>query len=295
MKLFSKLIMVFFVSFQLNLYSQILNAGFENWNTNNDPENWFSLDVFGFADGVQQSSDSHSGASAAKFEIVSVGGLGIRHFPILWSGDIGNGFPVAQRYGSLNGFYKFITTTGDALLMIEVIMTKYNSSMGFSIAVGEGNLLTFQEVSSYSEFSVPITYFDEEVPDTIEIYIQVADTSSNSSGGIGSYALIDDLSLGESTVVKPVNNKPVSFSLSQNYPNPFNPSTKINFSILEQSYVELMIYDILGNKITKLVSDTYSSGEYTVDFNAENLPAGIYLARITAGKYSNTVKMTLLK
>ncbi|RPI72707.1 MAG: T9SS C-terminal target domain-containing protein, partial [Ignavibacteriales bacterium] len=72
-------------------------------------------------------------------------------------------------------------------------------------------------------------------------------------------------------------------------------STKINFSLPKQSYVDLTVYDILGNEITRLVSDNYSAGEYSVDFNADNLPAGVYMARISAGKYSHTVKMVLLK
>jgi hypothetical protein len=124
----------------------------------------------------------------------------------------------------------------------------------------------------------------------------VSDTSSEDHiGEIGTVALIDDLSLGGPSSVNLENNNPASYSLLQNYPNPFNPSTKINFSITEQSYVELIVYDILGNEITKLVSDNYPAGEYSVDFNAENLPNGIYIAKMNAGKYSKAIKMTLLK
>ena len=123
----------------------------------------------------------------------------------------------------------------------------------------------------------------------------MVDTSEEGSGGTGSYALIDDLSFGGPTDVEQVGQIPSAYSLKQNYPNPFNPSTKINFSITEQSYVELTIYDILGNEISKLVNDNYPAGEYSVDFNAGNLPNGIYIAKINAGKYSKAIKMTLLK
>jgi len=283
MKIITKFFFVFFLVMQVNTFSQIPNAGFENW-TMDDPDGWSTLD-FGFYNSVTQSSDNHSGSSAAKLEIVDFGGNPIYAF--MFADSIG----VSERHGSLNGYYKFIPQSDKDVLDIAVLMSD-GSVFNF---IGGGFLEFGGTVSSYTQFSVPIDYFSSETPDTAFIEFIVVDTSKDGSGGIGSYALIDDLSFGGPTDVEPVDQIPSAYSLKQNYPNPFNPSTKIIFSITEQSYVDLTVYDILGNEITKLVSDNYPAGEYSVDFNAENLPGGVYIARLSAGKYLNAIKMTLLK
>jgi photosystem II stability/assembly factor-like uncharacterized protein len=88
---------------------------------------------------------------------------------------------------------------------------------------------------------------------------------------------------------------PVRFSLEQNYPNPFNPSTKIKYQISELSFVTLKVYDVLGSEIVPLVNEEKSMGSYTVDFNAEQLPSGIYFYRLQTPNFTQTKKMILLK
>lgn len=89
--------------------------------------------------------------------------------------------------------------------------------------------------------------------------------------------------------------KSKKFTLSQNYPNPFNPSTKIKYSIAENSFVSLKIYDILGNEVVELVNEYKSMGEYQIEFNAAELPSGIYLYTLVSGNYISTKKLILLK
>ncbi len=96
------------------------------------------------------------------------------------------------------------------------------------------------------------------------------------------------------------NGIPSEFRLEQNYPNPFNPSTKIKYQIPsiakgEMSNVKIIIYDMLGNEITNLVNEPKPAGNYEVDFNAANLPSGIYFYRLSAGSYLESKKMVLLK
>ncbi len=85
------------------------------------------------------------------------------------------------------------------------------------------------------------------------------------------------------------------YSLSQNYPNPFNPTTRIFYSIKEAGMVSLSVYDILGNEVSVLVKEDKSPGSYSVTFNAGNLPSGIYFYKLTAGRFSETKKLILLK
>jgi len=91
------------------------------------------------------------------------------------------------------------------------------------------------------------------------------------------------------------NNTPSGFILKQNYPNPFNPSTKIEFEIPEQSFVKLEIYNLLGEKIVNLVSETLSAGAYRYEWIASDLPSGIYFYRLTASEFIKTKKILLLK
>ena len=88
---------------------------------------------------------------------------------------------------------------------------------------------------------------------------------------------------------------PTQYSLSQNYPNPFNPSTKIEYSLPEASYVDLKVYDILGNEIVTLVNEEQSAGTYRADFTSSNLSSGFYIARLIVGNQVKTIKMSLLK
>lgn len=85
------------------------------------------------------------------------------------------------------------------------------------------------------------------------------------------------------------------FVLVQNYPNPFNPSTKIEYSIAENSFVSLKVYDILGNEVAELVNEYKSMGEYQIEFNAAELPSGIYFYTLVSGNYISTKKLILLK
>jgi hypothetical protein len=88
---------------------------------------------------------------------------------------------------------------------------------------------------------------------------------------------------------------PHQFRLDQNYPNPFNPVTQIRFSIREENNVRLVIYDLLGRKVADLINETIQPGEYTVNFEAGNLPSGVYIYRLQSGSYVNQKRMILLK
>jgi hypothetical protein len=93
------------------------------------------------------------------------------------------------------------------------------------------------------------------------------------------------------------NNKniPSSYNLYQNYPNPFNPITKIKFDIPKQGFVSLKIFDILGREVKILVSEIKTVGSYTIDFDASDLPSGIYLGRLESNGYVITKRMVMVK
>jgi len=88
---------------------------------------------------------------------------------------------------------------------------------------------------------------------------------------------------------------PQNYKLLQNYPNPFNPITNIKYQIVENSYVLLKVYDILGREITTLVNEQQKAGTYLVDWNAESNPSGTFFYRLITYHYTETKKMLLIK
>ena len=93
---------------------------------------------------------------------------------------------------------------------------------------------------------------------------------------------------------------PAVYSLDQNYPNPFNPTTKIDFSLANNSKVTLKVYDVLGRQIAELLNSNLTAGSHTVNFNASSIPSGVYFYRLEAkgnnGKdFTSIKKMILMK
>ncbi len=88
---------------------------------------------------------------------------------------------------------------------------------------------------------------------------------------------------------------PEGFLLSQNYPNPFNPSTIIHYQLPGKGFVELGIYNTLGQKIVTLVSEEQTAGFHKVEFNGHDLASGVYLYRISVGNWHEVKKMVFLK
>lgn len=83
--------------------------------------------------------------------------------------------------------------------------------------------------------------------------------------------------------------------LSGNYPNPFNPSTSIEFSLPRDEFVSLKIYDVRGREVSILESNNLEAGQHRYQWDASGLADGVYLYQLTAGDFSETRKMTLVK
>ncbi len=93
---------------------------------------------------------------------------------------------------------------------------------------------------------------------------------------------------------------PREFSLYQNYPNPFNPVTKIKFDVKakgnsEKAKINLTVFDLLGKEVENLVNAELSPGVYEVDYDASNLPSGVYFYKLVSGEFSESKRMVLVK
>jgi len=122
-------------------------------------------------------------------------------------------------------------------------------------------------------------------------------------------AAIDDIEILAVEEVTAIDDKdlistlPTKFELSQNYPNPFNPSTNIKYSVPENGFVKLSVYNLIGEEVIVLVNESVDAGFYEIEFNAAYLPSGIYFYQLRAGSPSagsgqsfvETKKMVLLR
>ena len=86
-----------------------------------------------------------------------------------------------------------------------------------------------------------------------------------------------------------------SFALERNYPNPFNPTTTIEYSLGLAGPTKLMIYDVLGRELVKLVDEYRPAGTHKVVWNASSMPSGVYFYRLESSNFVRTQKMILMK
>jgi hypothetical protein len=265
---------------------EIPNPGFESWpgTNNNSPEGWFANNPPTGPTTVFASLNSHSGMFSAALRVLEISGFPFP--PILSAGAEGTGFPVTQRYEALNGWYEFTPSTGD---YFNVSIQMWAGGIQGTV-IGIGLFSAQTTTTDWTQFSAPIIYSDPGTPDwcTVQIIVGI----NQSSGG---EAVVDDLSFGSANSVELIGGNPTSYKLMQNYPNPFNPTTYIEYSIPEESFVELKVYDVLGNGVATLVNEVQNAGVYKADFSGSDLASGLYIAKITAGNYTNTIKMSLLK
>ncbi|MCK5738526.1 T9SS type A sorting domain-containing protein, partial [bacterium] len=97
-----------------------------------------------------------------------------------------------------------------------------------------------------------------------------------------------------------LNVKPESYAVLRNYPNPFNPETTMEYTIPENSLVELAVYNMLGQKIRTMINDFRPAGNYRAVWDGRDnfgmtVPSGVYIARMTGNGFSINTKMLLIK
>jgi hypothetical protein len=260
--------------------NSVPNSSFENW-TGNTPDGWFANNPPSGPQTVVSSNDAHSGSFSAKLEVVEFTGF---PFPPLLSAGTGGGFAVTERHSAVSGYYKFSPQMGDVITVTVQMMQGTN-------VIGTGFFDANSASSNWTQFTVPINYSGSGNPDMCLILIQVI--INTSSGGI---AQVDDIEFSSATNLATDDNHllPAEFELHQNYPNPFNPSTVINFALPHQSDVQLELFDVVGKKISTLISENLPAGSYSYNWTRPaGMASGIYYYRLKTNDFVATRKMIL--
>lgn len=227
---------------------------------------------------------------------------------------------------------KKINSAFTKYLETEPFMLSDNSGLSFTVRCGLKDSIAAVKVlkdGNYASFKVEMVddasgnvigkYFDAKLMKENLFSMKESQYNVNAEGignrlvqlriisdeNIGAEYFIADRSTGkEAVLTESVTSMNVNYSgaiqvkeysLSQNYPNPFNPSTVINYEVPKASKVTLKVYDVLGKEISALVDGYKEEGRYQVQFNAKDLPSGIYIYSLRAGEYTSVRKMMLLK
>ncbi|MGD8781566.1 MAG: YCF48-related protein [Ignavibacteria bacterium] len=130
---------------------------------------------------------------------------------------------------------------------------------------------------------------DVEPGETYKYKVIAVNDSSSSASSSEVEITVDPMTNIKNIII------PSDFKLYQNYPNPFNPVTKINYQIKERAFVTIKVYNILGKVITELVKADKAPGYYEVKFDGSNFASGIYIYQMSAGEFTDTKKLILLK
>lgn len=164
-------------------------------------------------------------------------------------------------------------------------------------------LYSFANVNTPTNFSAPVQISEHPpewssrmyVPAAVEIYgssdvgvVWVGLDGTNKRVYWDSYNAVTGVPGNQNEI-------PQTYELKQNYPNPFNPVTQIEFSIPNDEYVTLRVFDILGREVSVLLSKNMKAGEHSVQFDGSKLSSGVYIYRIEAGRFADAKKMILIK
>ena len=90
-------------------------------------------------------------------------------------------------------------------------------------------------------------------------------------------------------------NVPSEYRLEQNYPNPFNPTTTVKYALPKASNVTLRIYDMVGNEVMSVVNGHQAAGNYVETIDASSLASVVYFYKLTAGDFTESKKMSVVK
>lgn len=154
------------------------------------------------------------------------------------------------------------------------------------------------DAGQFDRNTIQVKYWDNTSGSWVTVNNVAFNTSRNTVSFTQNIAGNYFILTAEQTAVSVKHEKgitPENYSLSQNYPNPFNPATQIRYQIPEDGMVTLKVYDLLGREAAVLINENQSAGSYSVRFNADNFPSGIYIYELKANGYTESRKMLFLK
>lgn len=246
----------------------IPNPGFENW-TSGDPDGWDTPNIFTLTP-VTQSGDAHSGSSAVKLEVVDDDGTTVP--PIINT----NTLAISQNYLVFSFYSKTSLTGGDALVA-SVILDKNGTP------VSVNNLSVTANSNIYTQRTFTLSYFQPVSGVADELYVQLGIAGPLFVATVGSYAIVDDLSISGNLVTGLQEEKPEINSLLGNpQPNPSSGLSLLPFSLTKRGRTVIDLLTTDGRIVKEILNEELDPGNYKAECVVEDLPAGLYIIRLNS-------------
>lgn len=219
-------------------------------------------------------------------------GAGVFLAPVKFQGDLSQYVQGTIKFDLINTY-----DNGQDLLW-----NYGNVKISSSNSSAQKNVVPLMFYSEWTSFTIPLSAndwgltesgWDSLLADVTEISIQMDgqwnyyDRTGLDNFSINPYPSDVDPGLFDGDLF--------SYQLSQNYPNPFNPTTTISFNVAEKSNVKITILNTIGEEVAVVLNEEKEAGYHQVEFNAANLPSGIYYYQLQVGSFAETKKMILLK
>lgn len=213
--------------------------------------------------------------------------------------------------GELAGTADAVESWEGSLVKVNKVTLKSINSYDVTVDDGSGECLVDADgFVGVDQDPNPLFYIDRDnevlilnSADTIRVGDEIEMVQGVFTFSFGTYKIeVRDLrDLGYTVGVKgDVPITPLTYALDQNFPNPFNPETRIYFSIPEAQKVQLVVYNVMGQQVRRLVDTQYAAGRHVINWDGRNetgalVPTGVYIYRIKAGDFVDYKKMTLMK
>lgn len=258
--------------------AQIPNNGFEDW-SGNVPDNWSNNNLVPFnAFAVRPSENANSGSFAARGEVI-VSPLFEDQVmaPFLQSISQAN---ITNDPAEFSGWYQFAPIQSSASFVLSCTVID-----GSSLPTGIGVLEITEATDAYTSFNIPIDYTmgGTEPATTAIISFTIAD--DNDLSAIGSWFLVDDLSLGGTVGIEDLHSVA---SIGKPFPSPFSSSVTIPIEMESTANIRIEVFDMLGRPVHTIANSKFAKGTHRLQWAPEgNIPNGIYTVR-----FSNSIGAT---
>jgi hypothetical protein len=287
----------------VNVTGQAYSCGWADYDNDGD------LDIY-FSRGSGNEDKLYRNDGATFTDVTTTVGMGdMLHSSCISWGDYNNdGFLdlYLNNNGAANRLYKNNAGNSNKWLVLKLTGTNTNrSAIGTRVTAVTGSLRQIREVEGGSggkgQNSLPVEFGfgSSTIIDTLKVrwYSGLTQTFTN----VTTNRIISLTEGGSLGIENSISVLPDNFALFQNYPNPFNPITKIKFDIKKsengtrQTLTKLIIFDVTGREIAVLVNGYIQPGTYEYTVDGTNLTSGLYFYKLSAGDFSETKKMILLK
>ncbi len=275
----------------------IINPGFENWNklitdkligwtTSNEISTFFGTPIIL----AEKTSDMKDGSFAIKLTNKNMNGFGV--FPAIAVTGIldvngpgpGPAFSVNKRFLNMTGYFKYAPVNNDTCKF--QLMLYKNGTI-----VGSGEFRSTAKTSNYTMFNAPVKYDGSfsGIPDSATVILYAG--SDNGSPQDGSVLYIDMLGLNDVNAI----NNPETDIQTQVFPNPANNNITLDLNSLNTSNIYIQLVDITGKQIKEIYNGRIGSGYTKIETDIANIPAGIYIVKISNNGFVQTNKLQIVK